>query len=121
MPQGLPRKIKLAFILQALIGSIAITLGILLAGLAVRHVVLEQRMQREADDYWDGRKRDPAYPLPRTSTTRGHFVPTGASDSVLPRLTASLTIFRWFKNANAWRSLPRSSRETIAPGEEHWR
>jgi len=84
MPQGLPRKIKLAFILQALIGSIAITLGILLAGLAVRHVVLEQRMQREADDYWDGRKRDPSYPLPRTSTTRGHFVPTGASDSVLP-------------------------------------
>lgn len=75
MPQGLPRKIKLAFILQAVIGSIAITLGILLAGLAVRHVVLEQRMQREADDYWAGRTRDVDYPLPRTSTTRGHFVP----------------------------------------------
>ncbi|MEH6419441.1 sensor histidine kinase [Pseudomonas sp. CGJS7] len=84
MPQGLPRKIKLAFILQALIGSIAITLGILLAGLAVRHVVLEQRMQREADDYWAGRARNPNYPLPRTSTTRGHFVPAGASDSILP-------------------------------------
>ncbi|MGO4780530.1 hypothetical protein AB4084_34150, partial [Lysobacter sp. 2RAB21] len=41
-------------------------------------------MQREADDYWAGRARDLNYPLPRTSTTRGHFVPAGASDALLP-------------------------------------
>ena len=39
MPNGLPRKIKLAFITQAAIGSILISLGILLAGLAVREAV----------------------------------------------------------------------------------
>ena len=62
MPQGLPRKIKLAFIAQALIGSIVITLGIGLAGFAVRNLVLEQRMQREADAFWAGQARDPQHP-----------------------------------------------------------
>lgn len=84
MPQGLPRKIKLAFIAQALIGSIVITLGIGLAGLAVRNLVLEQRMQREADAFWAGHARDPRHPLPITSTTAGYFIPAGASNEVLP-------------------------------------
>ncbi|UHQ24250.1 HAMP domain-containing histidine kinase [Lysobacter sp. 5GHs7-4] len=84
MPQGLPRKIKLAFIAQALIGSIVITLGIGLAGLLVRNLVLEQRMQREADAFWAGHARDPAHPLPRTSTTDGYFIPTGAGNDALP-------------------------------------
>ncbi|MEG3790433.1 HAMP domain-containing sensor histidine kinase [Lysobacter sp. CCNWLW3] len=84
MPHGLPRKIKLAFIAQALIGSIVITLGIGLAGLAVRNLVLEQRMQREADAFWAGHARDPQHPLPITSTTAGYFIPAGASDAALP-------------------------------------
>lgn len=84
MPHGLPRKIKLAFIAQALIGSIVITLGIGLAGLAVRNLVLEQRMQREADAFWAGHARDPRHPLPITSTTAGYFIPAGASDAALP-------------------------------------
>src|SRR5690606_16208654 len=62
MTQGLPRRIKLAFIVQAILGSIVITAGVVLAGLLVREGVLSQRMQREADVFWTGRAASPAYP-----------------------------------------------------------
>lgn len=90
MPQGLPRKIKLAFIAQALIGSIVITLGIGLAGYAVRNLVLEQRMQREADAFWAGQARNPQHPLPITSTTVGYFVAAGASEERLPTVARGI-------------------------------
>lgn len=90
MSHGLPRKIKLAFILQALIGSIVITAGIAVAGVVVRNTVLEQRMQREANDYWAGRQREADYPLPRTSTTHGYFVPTHGSDAHVPAAARGL-------------------------------
>ncbi len=77
MAHGLPRKIKLAFITQALIGSVLISLGILLAGLAVREALLTSRMQDEADKFWAGRGGDPVYPLPVSSSMNGYFVPAG--------------------------------------------
>jgi len=85
MTQGLPRRIKLAFILQALLGSIVITAGILLAGLGVRHHVVTERMQREADLFWIGRAASPAYPLPRNSTMAGYVMPASAGDRAVPR------------------------------------
>lgn len=90
MAQGLPRKIKLAFIAQALIGSVLISLGILLAGLVVRDAVLSERMQREADDYWAGRAVDPEYPLPQSSSMTGYLEVAGAPVSVGPALPAGL-------------------------------
>jgi signal transduction histidine kinase len=84
MPNGLPRKIRLAFILQALLGSIVITIGVLLAGLAVRHTVLHERMQREAEMFWAGYRADPAYPLPKTPLMAGYLDRPGAPDPELP-------------------------------------
>ena len=85
MPNGLPRKIKLAFITQAAIGSILISLGILLAGLVVRESVLTQRMQQEVDQYWKNVQVDPGYPLPRTSSMVGYVdLPDGPSAELPP-------------------------------------
>lgn len=84
MPNGLPRKIRLAFILQALLGSLVIALGVLLAGLAVRHTVLHERLEREAEMFWVGHATDPAYPLPKTTGMAGFFERPGSPDPSLP-------------------------------------
>ncbi|OHE85254.1 MAG: hypothetical protein A2579_06880 [Lysobacterales bacterium RIFOXYD1_FULL_69_11] len=85
MPSGLPRKIKLAFITQAAIGSILISLGILLAGLVVREAVLTERMQREVDEYWEKVQVDPGYPLPLTSSMTGYVDLPEAPSAELPK------------------------------------
>ncbi|MBW3550542.1 MAG: HAMP domain-containing histidine kinase [Proteobacteria bacterium] len=84
MAQGLARKVRLAFITQALIGSVLISGGILLAGLVVREAVLSERMQREADDFWAGHRLDPRHPLPLTSSVTGYLDLPGAPSADLP-------------------------------------
>ncbi|KGM56642.1 hypothetical protein N799_02705 [Lysobacter arseniciresistens ZS79] len=85
MTQALPRRIKLAFILQAVLGSIVITAGVLLAGIGVRQGIVAERMQREADLFWTGRAASPTYPLPRTSTMAGYLEPGAPGDRHVPR------------------------------------
>lgn len=84
MPHGLPRKIRLAFILQAVLGSIVITLGVLLAGIAVRHEVLHERLEREAEMFWVGLGADPGHPLPRTTGMTGYLERAGTAEANLP-------------------------------------
>ncbi|MEG3191148.1 sensor histidine kinase [Lysobacter sp. D1-1-M9] len=84
MAQGLARKVRLAFITQALIGSVLISGGILLAGVLVRDAVLTDRMQREADDFWTGHRLDPSHPLPLTSSVTGYLDLPGAPSADLP-------------------------------------
>ena len=73
MAHGLPRRIKLAFITQALIGSIVITVGILLTGIVVRQKVVEQRVEQEARAFWQAYADDPSHRLPLTVS--GVFAP----------------------------------------------
>ena len=84
MPQGLPRRIKLAFIAQALVATIVLTLGIALGGLAVSQSLLHDQLQREAQSFWNGRKADADYPLPRTSLMTGYLAPQGIPAPALP-------------------------------------
>ena len=85
MSKGLPRKIRLAFISQALLGSIVITIGLMLAVLAVRQFVVHERMEREASLFWAAHARDAAAPLPRTSTMAGYLDRPGMPDPDLPQ------------------------------------
>lgn len=85
MTQGLPRRIKLAFIMQAVLGSIVITAAIVAAGLLVRHVILAGHLQREADVFWTGRAASPAHPLPRSSVVAGYLDPATPGDRSAPR------------------------------------
>ena len=84
MSTGLPRKIRLAFILQALLGSLVITIGVLVAVLAVRHIVLSERLQREASLFWAAYAEDSVAPLPKTSSMDGYLDRPGAPDPRLP-------------------------------------
>lgn len=90
MAQGLPRKIKFAFITQALIGSVLISLGILLAGLVVRESLLSDRLKGESAHFWAGRSADASFPLPRTSTMTGYLDAPGAPSPDLPGALAGL-------------------------------
>ena len=78
MSPGLPRRIKLAFVAQAAVASVLITIGIVLAGIAVRGFVLDERLHREADLWWAAQAGAAASELPHTSTFSGYFVPAGA-------------------------------------------
>ncbi|WP_242113024.1 sensor histidine kinase [Luteimonas aquatica] len=91
MPQGLPRKLRYAFILQAVLMSLAIAVGIVVAGAVIRELATERRLHAEAGHYWSGRARDPAFPLPTTSTVSGYFLAPGDSPARLP---AALRGFR---------------------------
>jgi signal transduction histidine kinase len=95
MTEGLPRRIKLAFILQALLASVVITAGVMLTGLMVRHSVLDERLQREAEMFWTGRVASPAYPLPQTSTMVGYLYPPAPGDRTAPRYLRELAPGRY--------------------------
>lgn len=84
MSNGLPRRIRLAFILQAVLGSVFLTIGLVVAVLAVRQFVINERMEMEADRFWVAYAEDPATPLPRTTTMIGYLDRPGAPDPSLP-------------------------------------
>lgn len=103
MQQGLPRRIKLAFIAQALVATLVLTLGIGLGGLAVRQSLLHDQLRQEAQLFWVARKADPAHPLPRNSSMTayldraGQVGQTGTAGRALPEglrgLPAGLNAF----------------------------
>lgn len=84
MSHGLPRRIKLAFIGQALTASLVIVLGIVLGGVAVRQALLYERLQAEAAAFWDGYRADPVHPLPRNALMTGHLQRAGVGNDALP-------------------------------------
>ncbi|MEO6365319.1 MAG: HAMP domain-containing sensor histidine kinase [Luteimonas sp.] len=75
MPQGLPRKIKSAFILQAVIASFAIVIGIYVTSVVTQETLTLQRMNAEAASFWKGRRASAAHPPPNSSAIKGVFVP----------------------------------------------
>lgn len=91
MSQGLPRKLRYAFVVQAVIASIVIVIGIYAAGAIIKEVMSEQRLRAEAESFWSGRAADPAYPLPNTSTITAHYLPAGASVRQLPEMLRGLS------------------------------
>ncbi|WP_222565159.1 hypothetical protein [Novilysobacter antarcticus] len=94
MSPGLPRRIKLAFIMQAALASVVITGGVLVTGLIVRDSVISERLDAEAATFWAGRAVDPSYPLPKTATLTGYIVPAGEGHRALPEYMRGLSVGR---------------------------
>lgn len=84
MPQGLPRKIRLAFIVQAFLASLVLVVGFSVAAVGVRQVLLRGRLQDEASAAWRQLLEDPAAPLPSSSRLRAFYIPAGHRDTALP-------------------------------------
>ena len=84
MPQGLPRKIRVAFILQVVAVSLAVAAcGWVVSGV-VRHGFVQKASQAEADEFFMRRASDAGAPVPRSRIIQGWFVPAGGDDASLP-------------------------------------
>ena len=84
MSYGLPRKIRIAFTLQALLVSLALLIGGYLVVVVVKHTFVVSILQEEAGYYWAAHKADPAAPVPDTKHIRGYLQPIGAAETALP-------------------------------------
>ncbi|HEY4581534.1 MAG TPA: HAMP domain-containing sensor histidine kinase [Lysobacter sp.] len=88
MPHGLPRKIKVTFIIQALVASLVMALGIACTQFGVRQVLLRDRLADEAQVAWSEVGSTPT--LPYTSRMATYFVPAGGAREGLPAHLRSL-------------------------------
>lgn len=84
MAHALPRRIKLTLIVQALVASLVMVLGIAVAELVVRHSLVRDRLEAEVGRTWALLAADPAAALPENSRMQSWFVPAGAPDAAVP-------------------------------------
>ena len=84
MPQGLPRKIRYAFVTQGLLLILAVVFGVSLLTLLTRDALIKQRLTVEAQAFWDRRDAGTGAWLPETATLRGYFRPADAGGAVPP-------------------------------------
>lgn len=80
---GLSRRFLLAFILQALLISVAAFLGVWLARLVLEDVLIEQALEQESEWFWAQRAENPDAVPPRARNITGHVAPL-ADRSALP-------------------------------------
>jgi signal transduction histidine kinase len=89
MPQGLPRRIKLAFIAQALIASAMLVLLLLVAGLLVREGMIGWIAHREAERFWSAQATGSGEALLRGPALNSYFVPaSGTAPVELPPVSS---------------------------------
>ncbi len=91
MPHGLPRKIRIVFILQAVLASLGILLGAWLVSLVIKHSLVSSALQEEASYYWQLHEASPVQPPPNTQNIRGYLLETGQSPLSLPANLRTLT------------------------------
>lgn len=74
MPQGLPRKIRYAFVTQGLLLILAVVFGVGMLTLVTRDALVRQRLNVEAQAFWERQagNRQPSL-LPATRTMQGYF------------------------------------------------
>ena len=91
MPQGLPRKIRIAFILQVVMVSLAVIACGWVVSSVIRHGFVQRVSEAEAEDFFMRRAGNPAYPVPNSRTVDGWFVPAGAPATGVPSDVASMS------------------------------
>ncbi|WP_454829473.1 sensor histidine kinase [Pseudoxanthomonas wuyuanensis] len=84
MPHGLPRKLRIAFIVQAVLVSLAIVLGVYLVSAVIKHSLMNTALQEEAAHFWQLYSASTSQPPPNTYNLRGYLVVKGHSSLVLP-------------------------------------
>ncbi|MCL7715646.1 sensor histidine kinase [Stenotrophomonas mori] len=85
MLHGLPRKIRTAFMLQALLASLALLLGGYLVLLVIKFGLVNAVLEEEAAHFWELHAASPVQPPPNTAMIRGYLLESGSSPMSLPR------------------------------------
>ncbi|PPT75513.1 two-component sensor histidine kinase [Xanthomonas arboricola pv. juglandis] len=84
MPHGLPRKIRLAFLLQVALASLAIVLGGYLLSFVIKYSLVRTVLADEAVHFWRVHKSAPNNPPPNTRNIQGYFSPAGQGRDTAP-------------------------------------
>ena len=84
MSGGLSRRLKSAFVLQAVMACLVILLGTVIAGSIAVDQLSGRIVREEADAFWRARAADAAATPPHSSTMTGYFVPAGQGGATLP-------------------------------------
>ncbi|KOB45279.1 sensor histidine kinase [Xanthomonas arboricola] len=84
MPHGLPRKIRLAFLLQVALASLAIVLGGYLLSFVIKYSLVRTVLADEAVHFWHLHKSAPTNPPPNTRNIQGYFSPAGQGRDPAP-------------------------------------
>ena len=84
MTQGLPRKLRFAFLMQVAMASIVILAGTWVAMTVAKEQIARYALQEEADYLWSRRALDPAREPPDESRLRGYALAAGDSAAGLP-------------------------------------
>ncbi|TDK21703.1 HAMP domain-containing histidine kinase [Luteimonas aestuarii] len=82
MPQGLPKRIRFAFVTQALLASVAMVVGIVVVGAYVRDTLLDRWLDTEAAAFWANGGN--AAELPRSALLQAWFVTPGDDPAAVP-------------------------------------
>ena len=91
MPQGLPRKVRIAFLLQVVTVSLAVLACGWLISVVIKHGYVQNASQAEADDFFSMRTRDAVFPVPQSYYIDGWFVPAGVGTEGVPERLAALS------------------------------
>lgn len=84
MTEGLSRRLKSVFILQAVMACLVIVLGTFVAGAIAVDQVTATFLREEASAFWRARQADPAAPPPSSSILRSYMVADPTTASELP-------------------------------------
>lgn len=103
MAYGLPRKIRIAFIVQALLACLAVLLGTYLLSTVTTRVLVKVALQEEAAHYWALRGKTPGQPPPDTRAIHGYLLaadqpgaaPPAALRALAPGLHARTASGQW--------------------------
>jgi len=91
MPQGLPRRIRYAFVTQGLLSVLAVVFGVSLVTLLTRDALVKQRLEIEATAFWERKAGvSPVERLPSTAALQGYFGPSGTTGAAIPAYVQSL-------------------------------
>ena len=78
---GLISKINRAFLLQALLISVAALLSVFFAKIVLEEVLIKQAIKEEAEYFWRNYEQDNAFPLPDTLNLTGYLATSGSAGS----------------------------------------
>ncbi|MCR6663082.1 MAG: HAMP domain-containing histidine kinase [Luteimonas sp.] len=84
MPQGLPKRIRFAFVTQALLAVLAVLVGVMAVAWLARNALVEHWLDAEATGFWSAMEASGGQARPGSALVGGWFVAPGATDARLP-------------------------------------
>jgi hypothetical protein len=84
MAQGLPERLRMAFLIQAAIAALIILVGAGVAVQTAKHDVAASALREEAAYFWEQRAADPGRVPPDSAILHGYALSTGGSAAALP-------------------------------------